>query len=643
MTDRLIDADYLRSFFGIPVGPEGDAEVRELLPKLIKIEYQNGQDICAIDTEPDGMYFLESGTAVVLDRDGQQINLLHEGQYFGEYAVLSGGRRLSTVRSLGRTIVYLIGCDDMMEVLRRHPATYGEFMKRVYAQVSNKHKALLRLSRMHRGILRDPGNAVPLPPKKMLLRYGAVALLFLLSALFIPAGTAAPVFVLPLLLMLVYALITRQTLESLIVAALYAALLFGRSGITVTFTDSFLKTFSDPDNVSTVFIMALIGAFAELVEASGAVTALKKLVDRRCRSPRGVKLAIFLIHFITGIDDGLNALCAAKSTNAAAEKHRVSCEDRAALLSFLPVAVCSFIPISLWSVFVIGSIKPTADRTGLALFVRAIPFNFFPIIVVLAMLLFCFDRLPLTKHMKLAHQRVRDGGQLWPEGSERYLLEDEGAVWGRSWDLLLPIIVLAAASVTLRSIFSHSFAVDNACGLVAALVFMFFLYCGRRLMSPELFMEHLVSGIQSMALPILLYLLSMCLAALLDEETMVVYFDNAVSVLKPVAPLLPAALFLTSTLFAFALGSSWAMYAIAFPVATRLAVSVGIHVPLIVGVVCAAGMAGEKLCVFTSDDVYVAGSIGCAPKSVLSIRMSYSIAFSLISLLLYLAAGFLIR
>ena len=60
MTDRLIDADYLRSFFGIPVGPEGDAEVRELLPKLIKIEYQNGQDICAIDTEPDGMWVMSA-------------------------------------------------------------------------------------------------------------------------------------------------------------------------------------------------------------------------------------------------------------------------------------------------------------------------------------------------------------------------------------------------------------------------------------------------------------------------------------------------------------------------------------------------------------------------------------------------------
>ena len=63
------------------------------------------------------MFFLDSGAAVVLDRDGQQINVMHEGQYFGEYAVLSGQRRLSTVRAYGTAVAYRLGKDDMLEVL----------------------------------------------------------------------------------------------------------------------------------------------------------------------------------------------------------------------------------------------------------------------------------------------------------------------------------------------------------------------------------------------------------------------------------------------------------------------------------------------------------------------------------------------
>ena len=53
------------------------------------------------------------------------------------------------------------------------------------------------------------------------------------------------------------------------------------------------------------------------------------------------------------------------------------------MLSFLPTVFCSFVPISLWGIFVIGSITPNIDRAGLSLFLSAIPFNFFSIIAVL--------------------------------------------------------------------------------------------------------------------------------------------------------------------------------------------------------------------------------------------------------------------
>ena len=164
MPTNQINDQYLRSFFGIDASPAGDAELAALREKLIRKKFGQGQDICTIDGEADGMYFLESGTAVVLDREGEQINILHEGQYFGEYAVLSGQRRLSTVRSLGTTVVYQLKPDDMMEILRRHPGVYGDFMKQVYAQVSRKHKQLISLTRLHRGILQHPKNQRPQRP-----------------------------------------------------------------------------------------------------------------------------------------------------------------------------------------------------------------------------------------------------------------------------------------------------------------------------------------------------------------------------------------------------------------------------------------------------------------------------------------------
>ena len=169
MPKNMINEAYLREFFGIPEGQEGEEELAGIRSRLERLQFGHGEDICTIDGEPDGMFFLESGSAVVLDRDGDQINVMREGQYFGEYGVLSGQRRLSTVRSQGRTIVYKMSSEDVVEVLSRHPGVYGELMKRVYGQVSRKHSQLMALSRMQRGILRDPGNKAPMSPLHMVI------------------------------------------------------------------------------------------------------------------------------------------------------------------------------------------------------------------------------------------------------------------------------------------------------------------------------------------------------------------------------------------------------------------------------------------------------------------------------------------
>ena len=92
-------------------------------------------------------------------------------------------------------------------------------------------------------------------------------------------------------------------------------------------------------------------------------------------------------------------------------------------------------------------------------------------------------------------------------------------------------------------------------------------------------------------------------------------------------------------LLTMALGSSWAMYAIAFPIVLGFVFKLGLNPALFVGAISGAGIAGEKLCIFTSDSLSVGSSIGCDPDAVLAARMPYALLFSLISLVLYLLAG----
>ncbi|MBQ9459387.1 MAG: cyclic nucleotide-binding domain-containing protein [Oscillospiraceae bacterium] len=638
MPKQRIDKKYLRDFFKL--GENDEAELVRIEKKMVRLQFENGADICSIDDEADGVYFLESGSVAVLDRDGTQINLMHSGQYFGEYAVLARQHRLSTVRSIGRTIVYRIDGDELLRILQRHPDVYGELIHRVYSQVTNKHTQINLLSGMRRGILKAPENETPMSPKRLLIHYGITALIFLLALLLAPRQSAIPVFVIPLVFMVAYVLYTKRTLGSLILAGMLATLLACRSELFTDYTDLLIETMASPDNAYTVLVMALMGGVVTLIQASGAVTALKKLVARKVRSKAQARFALVGIMALTAIDDCLNMLCAAGSVCSSANEQRISREELSLPLSLLPTVLSSFLPFSLWGVFVVSIIGAAVGGQGATMFVRSIPFNFFSIVSVLAMLALCAGRCPRTRILKDADARVKSGGSLWPPDSERYLPQDDGnEIWGQPRNLLLPILALIVTSVTLRSLRLGVLELDISCGLVVTVAIMFFLYCAQGLMSPESFFDHLISGVESMTLPVMLYILTVCYSTMLEQESMGSFFESVVYIMRPIAAVVPAALFLIFALLTMALGSSWAMYVIGFPIAMHIARSAGLDIPLCIGAICAAGIAGEKLCVFTGDELSVGTAIGCAPDKVLAVRIPYAAALSLASFLLYLVAG----
>ena len=79
MPKNRIDDKFIQDFFQIGDGEEDRQEIEEIKKKLKRLQFENGKDICVIDGEPDCMYFLETGTAIVLSREGEQINIMHEG------------------------------------------------------------------------------------------------------------------------------------------------------------------------------------------------------------------------------------------------------------------------------------------------------------------------------------------------------------------------------------------------------------------------------------------------------------------------------------------------------------------------------------------------------------------------------------
>lgn len=574
---KKIDKNYIAAFFGIDDSKEGIEELAEIESKLSKVVYENGQDICKIDSEADGMYFIESGTVVVLDKNNRQINMLHVGQYFGEYAVLSGQKRLSTVRSKGRTVLYRMAGKDLLDFLYKHPNVYGELMKRVYAQLSGKHSQILSLSGARRGVLSHPSNSRPLSKKQMILQYGMILAAFFFALFLAPESKTLPLFLIPAVFMLVYVLITKRTMESLIVSGILAAILVYRTGTFTGYADSVIDTMSRRDNAYTILVMALMGGMINLIVAAGGVSAFEKSFAGWCRDQKGI--------------------------------------------------------------FVTGTLFATVREEAVSLFVRSIVFNFYSIAVLIGMILFAFGLLPASRQLKEAQKRYEETSELYPKGSEKYLSAHDTEVWGRISNVILPVIVLAVSSLTLRSITGKSFITDSAVGLLAALSFMFLLYGLRKTMTPEQFMQHLVQGISETTIPIMLYLLSINFASLLDTLGLHIYMAKAITAFNAVTTFLPAIIFILAMFLTIALGSSWSMYAIVFPIVIGLASHLSINPALLIGAVAGAGIAGEKNCAFTTDALNVATAVGIDPDAVKTLRIRYSTAFTVIAAFGYLIAG----
>ncbi|MCR4749537.1 MAG: cyclic nucleotide-binding domain-containing protein [Lachnospiraceae bacterium] len=633
-----INERYIADFFGMDPTDNAD-DISIIRSGLKKMYFSNNNDICTIDTESDGMFFIESGTVIVLDEEEKQLNILHAGQYFGEYGVLSGQKRLSTVRSMGRSVVYKMESKDLMDFLGKHPDIYGEFMKRVYAQLSGKHSQILALSGMRKGILSYPANNNPMSFSKMLIQYGIVFLIYMLALLGGASSLPFPLFLLPLIFMLCYVLITKRTVESLITSGILAAILVYRSGVFTGYVDSIMMTMSQPDNVFTVLVMALIGGMVNLIVVSGGVTAFEKTAVKYSKTEKNMFFSSLIIMLITAIDDGLNMLTATYSAYKPAKENKTTREKQALFFSMLPTVLSSFFPISLWGIFVTGTLAASVKKDAALLFIRSVPYNFFSIITLIAMILFALGHLPYNMQLKEAEKRKDETGVLWPKGSEKYLSVHDSEVWGRKLNVILPIIVMAVSSVIVRSIISKSLVTDSAIGLAVTLTFMFFLYCFQKIMTPEQFIEHLIDGIADSTLPIILYLLTINFSTLLDSLGLHIYLEQMIDVFEGRIFLLPCMTFLLSMAVTMALGSSWSMYAIIFPIVIGLSGHLGIDPALMTGAVAGAGIAGEKNCAFTSEAFNIGNAVGINPDAAKRVRISYSVIFTAITAFAYLLVG----
>lgn len=460
------------------------------------------------------------------------------------------------------------------------------------------------------------------------------------------------------------ALITKEVYSSLFIGILVGACFYAKfnfEGImNHLFIDGLVGTaLSDSYNVGILVFLVILGVMVALMNKSGGAAAFGKWSAQKIKGRTGAQLATICLGVLIFIDDYFNCLTVGSVMRPVTDKHNISRAKLAYLIDATAAPVCIIAPISSWAAAVSGFVK---DYDGLALFIAAIPYNFYAILTItmmVALALMKFDFGPMKIHEKNAVEK----GDLYTTPDRPYANAKEEVLEGKGkvLDLVLPIIVLIISCI-IGMIYSggffdaegeayHNFVTafsgsDASVGLVfgsaIGLVFsLIFLLC-RRVINFKDAMDCVPEGFKAMVPAILILTFAWTLKAMTDSLGAKEYVAELVKQSAgSFMSFLPAIVFLIAVGLSFATGTSWGTFGILIPIVVEVFGGNGGEIMIIAISACMAGAVCGDHCSPISDTTIMA-SAGAQSNHInhVSTQLPYAMLVAGVSFVMYIITGF---
>ena len=637
MDAKIITRDYIKDFFRLSDSEQDISLLNHVISRLQLKEYAHNSFICRIGDEANEMFFIESGTILVRGKDGEVNNELQPGRYFGEYAAITGDKRMADIQAHGTVQVYVLKKETLLDLTKQHSGLYGMFLKNVYAQSTEKYRKLTNLLNLKRGL--GSGSERKTSLSSLIRDYSFVVLFFLIAFIFAsnPAMERMhPVWLCsPLIFIVIYMIMTHRALETLLIASIYSMFLLSKFNFIGKFSDYLLYATKGVSEI--ILIILLMGSLTRLFSASGSINALRDIIQRKIKSVKGTFFASFLSMIVIALDEYLSVLINSICFKPLIDEKRVSREKSAIIMGLTPSALCILNPLSIIGIYLAGVIAISGEEKSL--FLDVIRYNYGAFFALVFILLLIMGKIPLLGGLKKAQIRVDEGGSLWPEGTDVNESEDEHSR-GRLVNLFLPVLVFFASSIITGSLAAGSFQINVLYGMCVTMIFMFFLYCFQQYMTPDQFFKHFIYGIESMIAPVVLFVVGKCFAYGMDALGFTTWLIDIVhGLIYGQIWLLAPIIFVVCVLVAAVFNDFWAVFVICIPIAVSLAASFNGNIALYLGAVCSAGFLGNELAHGNMD--FIGYMIGINPKSYFRAKRPYIMIIIVLTFFAFVAAGLL--
>ena len=477
------------------------------------------------------------------------------------------------------------------------------------------------------------------------------------TAEYVPAMYATFWALVPPIVAIGLALITKEVYSSLFVGIFVGALFYSgftfEGTVTHIFQGGIISVLSDSYNVGILVFLVILGAMVCLMNKACSSAAFGRWASTHIRGSVGAQLSAVLLGILIFIDDYFNCLTVGSVMRPVTDKHNVSRAKLAYIIDATAAPVCIIAPISSWAAAVTGFVE---GEDGLSIFVRAIPYNFYAlltIVMMISMVLMRFEFGPMAKHEANAKK-----GDIFTTRSAVYASAEDVAEnpRGRVIDMLVPIFSLIVCCVIgmiytggffegadFVTAFSNSDAsVGLALGSFFGIVITIVFYMIRRVLSFKEAMDCLPEGFKAMVPAILILTFAWSLKAMTDSLGAADYVAAAMqSAAGGLMKLLPAIIFLVGCGLAFATGTSWGTFGILIPIVVAVFENSNPELMIISISACMAGAVCGDHCSPISDTTIMASAgAQCDHVTHVSTQLPYAALAAAVSFVTYIVAGF---
>lgn len=472
----------------------------------------------------------------------------------------------------------------------------------------------------------------------------------------------------PAIVAILLALLTKEVYSSLFIGVLIGGAFYavgtvaGFTGFfNHIFKDGMIAQLSDSWNVGILVFLVVLGTMVALMNKAGGSQAFGEWAKKRIKSKAGAQIATIFLGILIFIDDYFNCLTVGSVMKPVTDKYKVSRAKLAYLIDATAAPICIIAPISSWAAAVSGFVSE--GENGIALFCRAIPFNFYAFFTI-AMTLFLaaknFEFGPMAK----AEKEMEDKSEKEYEESEN----PKASVI----DLVLPIAALIVFCV-LGMIYTGNFfaaqvageaegemvanpaylnfveafaASDASVGLVlgsfAALVITVVFYLCRRIISFKSIMACLPDGFKAMVPAILILTLAWTLKSMTDSLGAKEYVAGLVGgSAQGLKNMLPAIIFAIACGLAFATGTSWGTFGILIPICIAAFPVASDSIRIISISACMAGaVCGDHISPISDTTIMASAGANCDHVKHVSTQLPYALLVAAVSFVTYIVAGF---